>query len=168
MQNIEQNSDYLNNVGVDGHVRLGMYIKSFEIAFNEFPFGSGVSTFGSLSSISSGFYSPTYIEYGIDLIGANSQNDVLRGSHTLLDTFWPHIIGELGFLGSFLYFILFMYPIFYARKINVCKSKLFVVICLTLIIFWEGFTLYHPETPFFIFVMSIFMYIFVNSYRSNK
>ena len=37
-----------------GHVRIGMYLASFNIASDFFPSGSGFGSFGSLASISGG------------------------------------------------------------------------------------------------------------------
>ena len=42
------------------------------------------------------------IPMGVDNIGSNSPAAVAEGAHTLLDTFWPHIIAELGYIGSIL------------------------------------------------------------------
>jgi hypothetical protein len=77
-ENIGENLDYLANVGVEGHVRLAMYIGSLQIATDNFPFGSGFGSFGSLASIFN-WYSPLYAAYGVDLVGANSEADVLAG-----------------------------------------------------------------------------------------
>lgn len=157
LENISVNLDYLNRVGPEGHVRIGMYLHAFQISSDHFPIGSGFGSFGSLASISFGYYSPVYYAYGTDLIGANSPADILRDSYTLLDTFWPHILAELGFIGSIFYIYLFFFPFLAIRKIAkknyVLKPFLFVTTALTLVLFWEGMTLYHPETPFFIFLL---------------
>ena len=162
IQNIDQNSNYLNVVGTEGHVRLGMYLASFNIANDFFPFGSGFSSFGSLPSFTN-MYSKLYDSYGISNIGANSYQDVLNGHHTLLDTFWPHIFAEMGYLGTFFYLLIWFYPIFYLKKIkksiidkNLYFIVRFIVYSSVFIFFWEGFTLYTPEIPLFIFIHSGF------------
>lgn len=154
--NLTGNLDYYNTVGNEDHVRIGMYIASFRIANDNFPFGSGMGTFASLPSIFNG-YSELYYNYNVDKIGSNSYDDVLNGAHTLFDTFWPHIIAELGYLGSFLYIWLWSIPIFISIKklksINdiYLRSLLFYIISVLIMVFFEGFTLFTPEVPSFIF-----------------
>jgi hypothetical protein len=153
--NFQENQNYLNNVGAEGHVRLGMYIASFNIAKDYFPFGSGIGSFGSLASIVNG-YSQIYYDYNVSDIGSNSANDVANGHHTLLDTYWPHILGELGFIGSIVFIYLWINPIRKAFKIlnhsttPFVKGICFYVILIGITIIWEGFSLYTPEVPAFI------------------
>lgn len=158
-ENIEENSDYLDKFGPEEHVRLGMYITSFSISTDYFPFGSGMGTFASLSSIA-GQYSPIYYDYGINNIGMNNPEDVATGKHTLLDTYWPHILGELGLFGT----ILFLYLWFFPFKLAMVKYKStddpfikgvsFYILLLVITITWEGFTLYTPEVPGFVLLHS--------------
>lgn len=153
--NFQENQDYLNTVGAEGHVRLGMYIASFNIAKDYFPFGSGVGSFGSLASIVNG-YSQIYYDYNVSDIGSNSANDVANGHHTLLDTYWPHILGELGFIGSIVFIYLWINPIRKVFKIlnhsttPFVKGICFYVILIGITIIWEGFSLYTPEVPAFV------------------
>ena len=174
LQNINENSSYLNAVGTEGHVRLGMYLASFNIANDYFPFGSGFSSFGSLPSFTN-MYSKLYETYGVANIGANSYQDVLNGHHTLLDTFWPHILAELGYIGTFFYLLLWFYPIFYLKKLkNSINDKYlyvivrYIVYSTVLIFFWEGFSLYTPEIPLFIFIHSGFTGMLIGSVSNNK
>jgi hypothetical protein len=109
--NYNENAFYLNDVGPSGHVRIGMYLASFNIMLDFFPLGSGMGTFGSLASIVNGWYSTIYFDYGVAYIGANSPEEVNIGHHTLLDTYWPHIWGELGLLGSILFLNLWFFPL---------------------------------------------------------
>jgi hypothetical protein len=154
--NLTENTQYLENVGAEGHVRIAMYLTAYKLAIINFPFGSGLASYGSLGSIF-GYYSPIYYQFGIDSIGANAESDVLNSHHTLLDTFWPHILGELGFIGAFLYVYLYIYPILYLNKLKTCSNKnykpaFFFIYTIILCSFWEGFTLYTPEIPIFIFI----------------
>lgn len=155
IENITLNTEYLARVGNEGHVRIGMYLASFNIANDFFPFGSGFGSFGSLASISGG-YSELYYTYGVDSIGSNSEIAVAEGAHTLLDTFWPHIIAELGYIGSFLYISLYLYPCYQALKFcRACRSNrpyAFYICCSLLIICMDGVALYTPEVPLFIFL----------------
>jgi hypothetical protein len=157
--NITENKEYLDGVGAEGHVRLGMYLASYNIASDNLPFGSGLGTFASLASITN-WYSNIYYQYGVAYIGANSPDDVAALNHTLLDTFWPHILGELGFLGTVLYLILWCYPLVRSFKIYLrvdndeIKGFAFFVFLTFLVMTWEGFTLYTPEIPSFVLIHS--------------
>jgi hypothetical protein len=159
LSDISRNQDYLNATGSDEHVRLGMYIASFKIAIDYFPIGSGLGTFGSLASITN-WYSDLYFQYGVAYIGANSPEDVARNNYTILDTFWPHIIGELGLIGTFFYLVLWFFPLFKSFKIykisvdNDIKGLSFFVFLILIIMTWEGFTLYTPEIPSFVLLHS--------------
>lgn len=159
IDNYNENKTYLEGVGSSGHVRIGMYVASYNIAFDYFPFGSGLGTFGSLASIIGG-YSNVYINYGVSEIGSNSPEDVANGHHTLLDTFWPHIIGELGIIGLILFLLVWLYPIklaiFMVRfsNDNFIKGISFYVSLIIITITWEGFTLYTPEIPSFVLLHS--------------
>jgi hypothetical protein len=158
-KDIDNNSSYLEGVGPTEHVRLGMFIASFNIDTDYFPFGSGLGTFGSLSSIMGG-YSIVHYDYGVAYIGSNSPEDIVRGSHTLLDTYWPHIFGELGFLGTILFLIIWLFPFKKAfRNFKVSddpfvKGVSFYVLMVLICITWEGFTLYTPEIPSFVLLHS--------------
>jgi len=159
IENLVFNVQYLENVGIEGHVRLGMYLASYNIAIDYFPFGSGPGTFGSLSSII-GWYSSIYFDYGVSNIGANSPEEVAIGIHTLLDTFWPHILGELGFIGTLIYVCLWLFPLKLAFKLlrqtndSFIKGLSFYVFSVIIVMAWEGFTLYTPEIPSFIILHS--------------
>ena len=154
-ENIEQNTEYLDKFGPEEHVRLGMYITSFSISVDYFPFGSGMGTFASLSSIA-GQYSPIYYDYGINNIGMNNPEDVATGKHTLLDTYWPHIYGELGLFGTIIFLYLWFFP-FKLAKTNFkttddpfIKGISFYILLLVVTMTWEGFSLYTPEIPAFV------------------
>ena len=153
--NFEENQSYINNVGAEGHVRLGMYIASFNISRDYFPFGSGMGTFGSLASVING-YSELYYDYGVSNIGTNSAQDVANGHHTLLDTYWPHILGELGIFGFIFFIYLWLYPVRKSIKFlnydttTFIKGLSFYIVLMGLTITWEGFSLYTPEVPAFV------------------
>ena len=177
-ENINENLNYLDDSGVEGHVRLGMYLASFRIATDFFPFGSGMGTFASLASITRG-YSNIYFDYGVANIGYNSPEDVIAGTTTILDTWWPHIIGELGFIGTILFLYLWVYPIkialiAYQNTNNQFKKGIsFYIILILIIMIWEGFSLSTPENPGFIILHAglsglCFHHIINNSTFSKK
>lgn len=158
-ENIEESNDYLDKFGPEEHVRLGMYIACYNISTDYFPFGSGMGTFASLSSIA-GQYSPIYYDYGISNIGMNNPEDVATGKHTLLDTYWPHIFGELGLVGTILFLFLWFFPFklamfnFKTTDDPFIKGVSFYILLLVITMTWEGFTLYTPEIPGFVLLHS--------------
>lgn len=79
-------------------VRGTLYAQAPEVAKDFFPFGSGWATFGSSASRDV-FYSPLYYIYGVAFTHGGSEDD---GSF-LVDTFWPKILAELGFIGALFY-----------------------------------------------------------------
>lgn len=169
LDNITQNANYLNNVGAEGHVRLVMYLVSFSIAINFFPLGSGFGSFGSPASVFN-TYSSIYHDYGISTIDTMSPYKVMNGfHHTLYDTYWPHILGELGFIGFILFLLIWLYPIIQARLLHIryksLNSKLIYFTTLAIITFisLDGFTLFNPEIPFFIFFSHGLIGIIYNS-----
>ena len=112
-RNIDQNLLYLNAVGGEEHVRLGMYIASTKISSEYAPFGSGLGSFGSFASIinnpiSDGYFdyrfNDLYYRHGIDDLAGNSEDRSREGGNTMLDTYWPHILGELGIFGLLIIF----------------------------------------------------------------
>lgn len=72
---------------------------SISLANDYLPIGTGFGTFGSYPSGEN--YSRVYTLYGINNI------DGMREGQTyfLTDSFWPMIIGQFGYLGTFLYLI---------------------------------------------------------------
>lgn len=154
--NIEDNINYISAVGAEEHVRLIMYFASFQIALDHFPIGSGAGSFGSLASIS-GYFSPLYDIYGVSVVPSNTQEAVESGAHTLLDTYWPHILAEAGFIGTILMVYLFLTPIRYSIAVLRSHSTppqirfcAFVAFCIPLSLLLEGFALYTTEAPSFL------------------
>lgn len=182
-ENIEKNIRYLENVGAEEHVRLGMYIASGDIAYDHFPLGSGLGTFGSLASIindpiSEGYFdyqvNPIYQEYGVDGLAGNSEIRLREGGNTILDTYWPHITAELGVFGLILLMMYWGRPIARYFKIikivndDVIKGSLFYIICVYTSIFIEGIALIQPEIPFFVFFHSGLSAILIRNIIDNN
>ena len=84
---------------VNGNPRLYLYETSVRIASEHFPLGAGLGRFGSpMSRIE---FSPLYAEYGLDRIwGLTPQYPAY-----VTDTFWPHILGEIGVVGLAAYVV---------------------------------------------------------------
>ena len=75
--------------------RIVFFIKSLEIARDNFPFGSGLGTYGGF--VAAVYDSAVYVDYGFESYYWYLQRTFLA------DTFWPHILGETGFLGFVFY-----------------------------------------------------------------
>ncbi|MBY6018276.1 hypothetical protein KUW04_10870 [Halomonas denitrificans] len=111
--------------------RSVLLITSVDIANENFPLGSGLSTFGSPSAKI--FYSPLYIEYGFnEIYGLNEHEPKF-----LNDNFWPTIIAQSGYLGFILYSLFFMSMM--SESVKLCSSNkkkmisaMFVVVSLLL------------------------------------
>lgn len=103
-------SSYITKADPYKVARDVLYITGFKIATSYFPFGAGLGTFGSY--ISKVYYSSLYYKYGLNRIWGLSP----KTGQFISDTFWPHIMAELGFVGCILYlWILFLF-IKYAIK----------------------------------------------------
>lgn len=102
--------------------RAMLYITSFEIFKDYFPFGSG---FGSFASFSSGvYYSPLYAKYDIENIKGISKNNYSY----IADTYYP-CLAQFGVVGVLLYLFFFIYIIrkAYLLFLSTQKEKYFVI-----------------------------------------
>jgi hypothetical protein len=81
-------------------VRRELYLTSFKIASDHFPFGAGLGRYGGF--ISRLYYSPVYDNYGLSEIHGLSTDT----SSYIMDTHWANILGELGVLGFIAYLCL--------------------------------------------------------------
>jgi hypothetical protein len=80
-------------------VRIALYDGAARVAADYFPFGGGLGKWGSWMSRVN--YSDLYCKYQVCHIhGLREKNPV-----NVTDTFWPEIIGELGFLGLAAYLV---------------------------------------------------------------
>lgn len=143
---------YMQSDNVDKTPRVALYIASFNIAKNEFPFGSGQSTFGSFPVNIT--YNNIYHDYGL----SNLHGLQYKASpNFLFDSYWSSIIGEMGFICAILYFILHIYPMLYSKKYlkdeNLAPFA-FIVLSTTLIIVIESITLAIPYQVSFIIIYS--------------
>lgn len=175
IDNIIENSSYLEKVGADGHVRLVMYIVSFKIAVDLFPFGSGFGTFGTPASVFNS-YSEVYNIYGISDIETLAPYRVMNGfKHTLFDTYWPHILAELGFIGTVAFILVWISPIIkskkYFRRSGYSKNSrliYFTTLSIISVISFDGITLFNPEIPLFIFFSHGLTSLIINTFVDIK
>lgn len=102
---------YLSN---SDWARSALMIKSFQVAKDHFPLGSGFATFGTWNSGVS--YSQLYYDYHLSHIYGLTPVYYMY----VADTYWPAIIAQFGVFG----FILTIYILFNIFKnISVCKNK---------------------------------------------
>jgi hypothetical protein len=165
---------YENNVNPEDHVRWGMYIGAYNLADKYFPLGAGFSTFGSLFSIydlKSGKYvlSETYYNLGLNNL-ADNEARLLDGRTTFLDTYYPHILGEGGFLQIIILLIL-IYSIVSLLKVKCKKTsndKLYnCFFWILIMIFSDGITIISPEMPVFIFFISVLPAIINTNFKNT-
>lgn len=84
---------------VNGNPRLLLYVTSVDVARDYFPLGAGLGRYGSpMSRVD---FSPLYAHYGLDRIwGLTPEYDAY-----ITDTFWPHVLGEIGVFGLIAYLV---------------------------------------------------------------
>jgi hypothetical protein len=101
----------------DATARHVLYLGGLELAYENFPFGNGLATFGSSMSIVNP--DASYSLLGIDRLWW------FEGDSYLTDTFWGMVIGESGFLGALTYLIMIGYLAYTSFKILKLKKDSF-------------------------------------------
>lgn len=102
------NSTVESYITADIHdsARKALYVVAYEIGIVNFPFGEGFGRYGGF--ISKENYSPVYDEYGIDTTYGLTKDYPAF----MTDTYWPNIMGELGFIGTAIVMGLYVYLAF--------------------------------------------------------
>lgn len=102
--------------------RAMLYITSFDIFKDYFPFGSGFASFASHSS--GVYYSPIYAKYNIENVKGISKNNYSY----IADTYYP-CLAQFGVVGVLLYILFFIYIIrkAYLLFLLTKKEKYFVI-----------------------------------------
>lgn len=156
---IQKSNEYWNmyvNESGGKMARIELYKASIKIATDYFPFGCGQGTFGSYPVRK--YYSNVYYQYHLDKIyGLQPTAKVSNNDFFLFDTFWSHIIGELGFIGTILYLLLWLHPFLKAKKFlhsddRYKKILSFFIVSVTVVIFIESFAISIPEQLQFIII----------------
>ena len=111
------NQIYYYYIQLDQSARSQLTVKSFEIAKDHFPFGTGFGTYGS--HFSGVYYSPVYSMYRMENIQGISEKD----PSFISDTFWPMILGQFGFIGLFVYLLL-IYSIYQYIQFSFSKERI--------------------------------------------
>ncbi len=123
--------------------RNALYLGSFKIAKDYFPFGSGQGTFGSYPVGKE--YSDIYYAYKLNDLHGLGPEDAMgeTDSNFIFDTYWSMIIGEMGFIAAALYLLLWFYPslraLRFLRESDLAlKGIAFVIVMITVDIFIES------------------------------
>lgn len=103
-------------IDIESSARRVLTDTSIEIANDNFPLGTGFGTYASF--VSGENYSPVYEMYGI----SNVYGIEKERTNFISDTFWPMILGQLGYLGALLYMICLI-TVFYRIQKQFCKEN---------------------------------------------
>ena len=115
--------EYLSN---PEWARSALMLKSFQVANDHFPFGSGFSSFATWTS--GVYYSPLYYTYGLsNIFGLTVDNYAFVG-----DTFWPAILGQFGYIGCAIV-IYIIYQIYV--KISLIQDKYIYLSKLSILVY---------------------------------
>jgi len=136
--------------------RKALYFIGYQVAMNEFPFGVGFGRYGGFIARTN--YSPVYYEYGLDKVYGLRPDDPKWAT----DTYWPHIIGEIGFLGGmallaiFSYFCIYLLRAYRAENnLNIKVFYLFAVLILIQAIVESTGEQIFNSAPGYIFIFGI-------------
>lgn len=101
---ITGNSDTYDPNVMESYARPVMYLTSFIILFDYFPFGSGLASFASYASAEN--YSTLYYDYGLNIIWGLSPEK----PDFICDAFYP-TLAQFGVVGTilFIYFWVYIY-----------------------------------------------------------
>ena len=158
---------YINTSYMES-ARTALYVVGMTIGVDEFPFGVGFGRYGGwIARIN---YSSVYYEYGLNTVYGLRPIDPKWAT----DTYWPHIIGELGFIGAILWLSIFVAAIFriyrFYKKIENKETKVFLLFSLFIliqsIIESLGEQIYN-SAPQYIFIFGVMGIAFSVIGRSN-
>lgn len=93
--------------------RRMMYDEAIALANQYFPVGSGMGLFGG--KIAANYYSPLYVYVGWETLYTMGPDSTF-----LLDTYFPTVLGEFGYLGCGIYIVSL---VFVARKTLIKKNR---------------------------------------------
>ncbi len=144
--------------------RSMLYLKSFDVAYDHFPFGAGFGTYGT--HFSSVRYSPLYDNYGLSGVFGLSKDQ----NSFINDTQWPPILAETGFIGLVLYLLVFFSIfklIYYAGDKYYLRNQL--ILCfLLLFVNSTGTSIFFNSGSAAIYVLLGIIYLNKLSYDATK
>ena len=136
---------------------------SIKIANNNFPFGSGFASFAS--SMSNTYYSPLYYTYDLNEVwGLGGGNYYAYIS----DTFWPTVVGQFGWFGLLVVFMMFVQLI--KQSLNIKKDRRGFVCSMAVVSFLVLFSLGGSSifNPIGVLCALCFSYFLYNSEESKR
>lgn len=143
---------YTSEEAVEGSARVVLYVKSFEMAKDYFPLGTGQGTFGSIpANITK---SKVYDDYGMSgVYGLDFDGPI----NFRMDTHWASVLGEQGILGLLLYLYLFLFPLKWCKKNKEMPKReyrfvRYIVYSTFLVLIIESFSLPLPNRLGFMFI----------------
>tara|TARA_R110000868_G_scaffold162747_1_gene394228 strand:+ start:3842 stop:5062 length:1221 start_codon:yes stop_codon:yes gene_type:complete len=160
----EQGIMFLNNF----YLRISLYVlgsksarsESYRVMLEEITnfnlFGKGVGVFGGPASII--YNSPYYTEKDFKWYDASWLNLITT------DTFYPHLIVELGIIGGLIYFLTLFVPLL-SKKIT--KPWLFVAL-IYFILFLDSLFSFSLNNPEFLMFSLVFTYPILNYYEKKN
>lgn len=110
------------------HPRYLLYYHSIMTCLNFFPFGVGLSLYGT--TVAAVNYSPYYLKIGFDNIYGMSADNTIY----LLDAYYPGVIGEFGFIGALLFIILLVFMGSILLRISGKKKMRIVISCISILL----------------------------------
>ncbi len=148
--------------------RPALYYRGFEIANDFFPFGSGQGTYGSVPVNLVG--SRIYSDYELDKIwGLGDDTDF----SFKMDAHWASIIGEMGYIGTVLYLMLFFFPAKnVGKRLNgeddkIRKYYTYIIRAGILTLFFESIVLALPKSFNFMIVYTGLAALILNRKKRN-
>ncbi|MBO7130574.1 MAG: hypothetical protein J6V65_00300, partial [Fibrobacterales bacterium] len=145
---------YVAADAVDTQARTALHLRCIDVARDYFPWGSGLGTFASQPAFDD--YSPLYYVYGLDKVRGLEPFAGRGGNHSfLLDTWWPHVVAEFGFIGTVLFLALWFYPLLGALRLppgRTRKDTVFFIAAVWCTILLESTGATYPEQLQFILV----------------
>lgn len=132
--------EHYNNIYVtdnQGVARTELYNTAIDIALDHFPLGSGQGTYGSIPANT--YDSKVYQDYQLEYVWGLSKYDDMNFR---MDTHWASILGENGVLGTILYLLIYLLPLFSIRKFRTqYKEYYFIITMCFIVISIESLTL---------------------------
>ncbi len=114
--------------------RNALYLASFRMLTDYFPWGVGVGSFGSYGAML--YQSLVYFDYNlIGIHGLNNFAQLDSSDNFLMDVFWSSAIGELGLINMVVYLVLILLPLVKLSQSRVVSQdfKRFVLLSFLLI-----------------------------------
>jgi hypothetical protein len=114
----------------DNSIRMLFIEYGFLTANKYMPFGSGFATYGSAEAAKN--YSPLYYEYGFNKFYGMGE----EGGKFLHDNYWATIVGELGYFGFVIFFVILYFTFRIVNDYKEISSRSKILIMSTLLMLY--------------------------------